>query len=147
MRLHLLLAVTAVLFLVATASPQEGAKKDVDKIQGKWAVVALENDGKALPPEALKGSTFEVKGNKYILKGGEDTYQGALTLDQTGRPKLIDATFVDAEGKEKGKAVGIYELDGDSLKICWREKGDQRPTELASKPGSGTRLIILRREK
>lgn len=146
MRLQLPLVLSA-LALVAADAPSDAAKIDLEKMQGKWAVVTLENDGKALAAEAAKAYTFTVKGDRYTLKGGDDNYQGVLKLDPSKKPKALDASFVDADGKDKGKAQGIYDLDGDKLRIAWREKGDGRPTDFASKPGSGDRFIVLKREK
>ena len=144
MKLFLPSALLAGLCLAAGAS-QDAAKKDLEALQGTWSVVTLENDGTPLPPEAIKGSTFVVKGDRYTLKGGADTFRGMLRLDPSKKPKALDATFVDDDGKDKGKAQGIYELAGDRLRICWRE-GDRRPAEFASKPGSGARLIVLKRQ-
>ena len=144
MKLLLPSALRAGLCLAADA-PQEAAKNDLESLQGTWSVVTLENDGTPSPPESVKGSTFVVKGDRYTLKGGQDTFRGTLKLDPTKKPKALDATFVDDDGKDKGKAQGIYELDGDRLRICWRE-GDKRPAEFASKPGSGARLIVLKRQ-
>ena len=41
----------------------------------------------------------------------------------------------------------MHSLDGDTLKICAPlTPGDQRPTEVESKEGSKTRLLVLKRE-
>jgi hypothetical protein len=42
---------------------------------------------------------------------------------------------------------GIYALDGDSLKICVSQPKADRPTEFATKKGSNSSLVILKREK
>ncbi len=68
-------------------------------------------------------------------------------MDSTKKPHAINATFVDAEGAEKGTALGIYELKGDQLKIAWREKGKERPKEFFSKSGSGIRPMTFQRAK
>jgi hypothetical protein len=43
--------------------------------------------------------------------------------------------------------LGIYELDGDTYKLCGDMQGKSRPTEFAVKPGSGFVLEVLKREK
>jgi uncharacterized protein (TIGR03067 family) len=142
---RLLLPVAAICFFAASAFPED-TKEDLKRLQGTWKVVGLTNDGKKAPPDKLEGAELIVIGNAYVLKG-EDTFRGKLKLDATQKPKFIDATFIDEQGQEKGKAAGIYQQDGDELRICWREKGDQRPNEFASKPGSNIRLIVLKRAK
>ena len=133
--------------VVAAAAAQESGGPDLKQLQGTWTVVALTESGRKAPPEALKGTRMTVKDTAYRFVGGEDNYQGNLKLDPTQSPKHLDATFVDDSGAEKGKAYGIYELQGDTLKLCWRDKSKDRPTEFASTPKSGLRLIVLQRDK
>ena len=54
--------------------------------------------------------------------------------------------MIDLTGfpKPDVKMLGIYELDGNTLKICVGES--KRPTEFASKPGSKTGIFVLRKE-
>jgi len=42
----------------------------------------------------------------------------------------------------------IYELKGDTLKMCWSEKApESRPTEFASGPCSGQTVVVFKRAK
>jgi hypothetical protein len=41
--------------------------------------------------------------------------------------------------------LGIYKLDGDTLTICLEARGNERPTEFATKEGSVANLIVLKR--
>jgi len=141
----ILLAVAGFL-LAAVGAAQDAAKADLDKLQGRWVVVALTESGKEAPKDSVKGDEFVVKGSQYTMKTGKDTYRGGLKLDAGKTPKQIDATFIDDQGKEQGKALGIYELSGDRLKICWKHKGE-RPTTFASPPDSGVRLMELKRDR
>jgi uncharacterized protein (TIGR03067 family) len=59
---------------------------------------------------------------------------------------LCDSSF-DLTDKEGHRALGIYSVEGDKLRICWTERGKARPTEFATKPGSGFDLWVLKREK
>jgi len=43
--------------------------------------------------------------------------------------------------------TGIYELDGDTLRVCFVPQGEQRPTEFVSKPGTKVTIIEYKRVK
>jgi uncharacterized protein (TIGR03067 family) len=74
------------------------------------------------------------------------TYGGTFVLDPGKKPKTIDIKFT--EGPEKGNtSLGIYELDGDTLKICLTITAKDRPTEFAAKAKSGHGFEVLKREK
>ncbi len=67
-------------------------------------------------------------------------------LDGTKTPAEIDG--VVQSGPNKGKTgKGLYKFEGDMLTMARAEPGKDRPAELASKPGSGVALVILKHEK
>jgi hypothetical protein len=47
-------------------------------------------------------------------------------------------------GKEKSPMLGIYQLEGERLTICYRESGLERPTKFDNEEQW---LLILRRQK
>ena len=74
---------------------------------------------------------------------GEKTTEWSYQLDAGRTPKWIDL---------RGRAdtnLGIYELEGDNLRICYPEgRKGERSTAFESKPNSvNDVLIILRRER
>src|SRR5262249_40196549 len=71
---------------------------------------------------------------------------GRQRLDPSRSPKAIDVTVT--EGLNKGAVMlGIYEIDGDTLKVCFDEEGEKRPTEFKSAPGSQTFVNVHQRVK
>lgn len=52
-------------------------------------------------------------------------------------------------GDQKGKTIqGIYEIDGDTLRVCVVLPGKgERPTEFSGKGGSGCNLTVYERQK
>jgi uncharacterized protein (TIGR03067 family) len=142
----MLLVLTAGLVFGAGDS-KDDAKKDLDQMQGTWRRTSAQMNGQSLPEEALKNTTLTIKGDEYTLeeKGGE-TRKGTFKLDPSKSPKQID--LMPAEGPNKGKTLpGIYELDGDTLRYCINLQGKDRPTEFASKQGSGNALFGNKRAK
>src|SRR5262249_31776038 len=96
-------------------------------------------------PENIQNADMTIQGNRFRMGGGEENFDGTFTLGADGTPKTIDASFTVKDSGEKLTAHGIYELNGDTFRVCWREQGGERPREFGSKAGSGTRLIVLQR--
>ncbi len=116
------------------------------RLEGSWRFDTMEADGRALPGDGFKGIHLVLKGDRFTMVEPNATYGGTYTVDPTARPKTIDVMFT--EGPEKGKSsFGIYELDGDTYKVCIGLTGKPRPTEFVSKPGDGHVLEVLKREK
>ena len=74
------------------------------------------------------------------------TIKGTYKIDPAANPKAMETTASTGPYKDK-PLLGIYELDGDSLKICYAAPGKDRPTEFNSKAGSGWILTVHKRLK
>ena len=115
--------------------------QDLDRLQGTWNIVSLEMDGQKMPGG---GARIVVRGNRFTTIAMGATYEGAVVVHQTTAPKSFDLHF--EEGPEKGNtSFGIYELDGDTWKICLTTRGSERPKEFAAPPGTGIALETLQR--
>jgi RNA polymerase sigma-70 factor (ECF subfamily) len=143
-----LLVLAAGLLAAASAPQQDEVKKEMEKFQGTWKTVSVERDGEpVVPEEELKDLKLYITGDKRVLKVREAVRsQGTYKLDPTKSPKAIDITV--SEGPLQGQTVyGIYEIDGDTQKICLTLEGKERPKEFKSTPGSGHLLQVFQREK
>lgn len=130
----------------AGAATDDAGKKEMEKFQGTWKIVSLELNGMKLPEENYKNARLTVTGDKFAFKDVSAGYAGTMKWDLTKKPKTIDLVFT--EGPEKGNtAFGIYEIEGDTYKVCLGLTGKSRPTEFVSKPGSGHALEVFKREK
>jgi uncharacterized protein (TIGR03067 family) len=144
MKPQLLLFVAAGLFLGADATD---AKKDLDKMQGDWVLVSSERDGKPAPEDQVKAMKRTVKDDTYtVTLDGKPLVKGTFKVDPSKKPATIDALRSEGEDKDK-PMLGIYEFDGDTYKVCFAPPGKDRPTEFASKPGSGHVFSVWKREK
>ena len=121
--------------------------KEVRKFLGTWTFESSETGGKQLPAGELKGLILTFEGDKHTVKKGDDVIQvGTQKLDPSKSPKTIDVTMT--EGLNKGMVMlGIYEIDGDTLKVCFDPQGKKRPTEFKSAPGSQTFVNVHKRVK
>jgi uncharacterized protein (TIGR03067 family) len=90
-------------------------------------------------------------GDEFSIKKGDETViKGKFKIDSSKKPKQIELEITQASNEQfDGKtAVGIYELDGDTLKWCSNKPGDsERPKEFASDGGTSHLLVTLKREK
>jgi uncharacterized protein (TIGR03067 family) len=146
--------VTLLCTLVLTAPGGTGARaddkadvaKELKKFQGTWTFESVEAGGKEIPAAEFKGMTVTFAGDKYTVKKGDEVIQAATQkLDPSRSPKTLDATVT--EGPNKGAVIlGIYEISGDTLKVCFDEEGKKRPTEFKSASGSQT-LVVHKRVK
>ena len=89
--------------------------------------------------------TFE--GDKHTVKKGDEVIQvGTQILDPSKSPKTIDVTML--EGPHKGTVIlGIYEIDADTLKVCFDPEGKTRPTAFNSPTGSKNFVNVHKRVK
>jgi uncharacterized protein (TIGR03067 family) len=143
---HILLALLTALVLVAADDPKDDAtKKDLEKMQGDWCAASMIVDGLVVPDDDAQSLFRTVKGEEYtVFKYDRMRGKGTFKLDATKKPKTIDA-FPAADPSKP--ILGIYEFDGDSYKACFSTPGKDRPTEFASKEGSGLTLTVWEREK
>jgi uncharacterized protein (TIGR03067 family) len=103
--------------------------------------------GKEEPAADFKGMTVTFAGDKFTVKKGDEVIQvGTEKLDPSKSPKTVDVTV--AEGLNKGAVMlGIYEISGDTLKVCFDPEGKKRPTEFKSASGSQTFVNVHKRVK
>ena len=72
---------------VAQSGAQEPGKKDLERLQGTWVMVAREVDGKPVPDDKIKDTKLVIKDNKYITQVKGKNYETAFTLDPAKKPK------------------------------------------------------------
>jgi uncharacterized protein (TIGR03067 family) len=129
------------LWLTAGQAQQKEPPKDQESIQGTWQLQSGERNGKALPESVVQGIKLTFAGNKLTTKNKDRSSEAKFTLHAEGSPKKID---LDMDGNV---GQGLYELDGDTLKIVHGEVGEPRPTKFDTKGQTGLTLLVLKREK
>jgi uncharacterized protein (TIGR03067 family) len=143
-----LLAVMCVVLLLG-ADKKDDAKKDAEKLQGKWVVKSAERDGKAvdLDKDEHVPRSITFKGDKLTVDGKGGEHVGTAKLGHEGKLGSIDLTPDDPEKKDHTAKV-LYRLDGDTLTICLNEgKISERPKEIGAKEGSHCVVVVFTREK
>jgi uncharacterized protein (TIGR03067 family) len=146
MRITLMaLSVLALTSSAGRADDKAAVEKELKKFQGKWTIESSLTGGMELPADQLKGFIVIYEGDKHTLKLGDKVFQvGTQKIDPTKSPKTIDVTMI--EGPSKGTVMlGIYEFDGETLKVCFDSQGKNRPTDFKSPAGSPNFVNVHRR--
>jgi len=129
------------------ADDKADIEKETRKFQGTWNIESSVTGGTEVPADQLKGFLVIFEGDKHTLKSGDQVFQvGTQKIDPSKSPKTIDVTMT--EGPSKGTVMlGIYEIDGDTLKVCFDPTGKKRPTEFKSEAGSQNFVNVHKRVK
>jgi uncharacterized protein (TIGR03067 family) len=128
------------------AKTSDQSKKDLKKMQGTWHATTVEVKGTPSDADALKKFELVVKNDSYTVKtGGKEHVSARLVLAAEKEPKEMDIVL-DTDPVYKG----IYEIDGDTLKICLVLSSDdesKRPKEFKSAEDSNTALFTWERTR
>ena len=146
------LAVLALSFgaMADDPSPAKAKKTAIELFSGTWEIVCVQPPGTTKEAKRLvfrKDRTYAA-----LDADGKELWAGTFNLDATATPKTWDHRSNESQ-KKGGDALGIYELDGDKLKVScvvgtWKEKqwtGKPRPTEF--KLPAADVVLELRRVK
>lgn len=145
--MRVFIPIVALSCLVAAEPPADAVKKEMALLEGEWVMVSGRRDGQALPEEYVKSGRRVAKdGVSTVTIGDMVVMKNKYTIDPAKKPKTID--FEAVEGETKGqKLLGIYELDGDTLRFCLAPADQGRPTDFTAKEGSGRTMSEWKRAK
>jgi uncharacterized protein (TIGR03067 family) len=137
--------VLAIGLLGAADAKEDEIKKERKKMQGAWQVVTFEVDGQK--EEDAKEYKVIIKDDKYeVTRQDSVISKGTMKIDPTKKPKTMDV--VVAEGDNQGQTLpGIYEVDGDTQKVCLAPPEQKRPTKFASETGTGYIYVEYKKVK
>lgn len=154
-RIILSMVLVAGLGLTATADEPKGDKKPaaanaLESFSGTWEIVKVSPEGATKDAKRL---VFKKDGGYAALdKDGKELWGGTFEIDPTATPKVWDHRSHDSK-KEGTDVLGIYQLDGDSLKVAcvvgrWKGKewvGKARPKTFD--PKAADVVIEMKRAK
>jgi uncharacterized protein (TIGR03067 family) len=136
--------------LFAASALAARAADDLKAMSGTWKPTKAELAGRPMPPPGLKSITLKMDGANYEVivetEKGPSPDKGTVTIDSAAKPKGMTVTGVT--GPNAGKSFpAIYELTGDTLRICYDLSGAARPTEFKTAPGTKLYLVDYERAK
>jgi uncharacterized protein (TIGR03067 family) len=163
------LTLALLLLVPAVTWGQDGDELDRDRklIQGTWAVVAYDQDGKELPAEIIKKMSVRIQADTLtirprvvaqrtpILKDGRRQTEVKFTAEEgqadeapyrlgtSKKRKGIELTL--GRGGQARKVMGAYELAEDNLTICLPLPDGKLPKQIPAAPKAGVVRLVLKR--
>lgn len=131
-------------------SPDGAFTEELKAMTGTWKPVSAENNGFPSAEGDLRGTRWvrDADGTWAFRRDDKTILTWKVkAIDAAKRPKAIDIEVAD--GPHKGTVYkGIYDLDGDTLRICFAlPDRAERPTEFKAGKGSVCALSEFTREK
>ena len=144
----LIAGLLAVLVLVCWQTASRSDDDAAKELHDVWVAKSVQIGGQAIPGEVIKRIQWTFKKDKLIVRGNskkEDSDEEcACRVNPKQKPKHVEFTLPG----NKEPNLGIYEIKGDTLTICFRYGGSKpRPTEFESKAGSNLVLFVFERKK
>jgi uncharacterized protein (TIGR03067 family) len=131
----------------AMAQADERAE-EFKKLQGDWEGYVVEGRGER-PDRGPIHLRLTIKDSSIsaidLGEGNKDMGSGTCTIDSGQGVKQLDATGIVLPGKRERTFLGIYEVEGDTLRWCVDNRQKQRPSEFRT--NSGNYLLVLKRKK
>ena len=120
----------SLMFVIPGQGAQDDTKKELEKLQGRWAIATF--NGQDVPSDAQAFLVFT--GDKYEqVNNGSVDERGTIKIDPKTKPMSID--LIITEGNDAGKTQpGVYELaDSTTLSIGLALPGNTtRPSAIAN---------------
>ena len=135
-----LVAVASAALLLPTAFGQDKTEEDARGILGDWVVVSQTRDGWLEPYQVGKPLAFS--GGTMSSPDGSPDINYRLDAHTTPRSITLEASL----GGTRKSVLGIYELRGDTLRLCLAGPSSPKPTQFVSRVGDKRLLIVLTRE-
>lgn len=139
--------VSAAVTTTTNSNLTEAAKKDLAQLQGKWQMVSGSADGTDLPGGMMKNSyRLCDQDQTTVVLAGQLMMRAKFSLNPSTKPKAID--YQVTTGLNAGKTqLGIYSLDGDTIRFCFSAPGQPRPTDFTTKIGDTRASSVWKKEK
>jgi uncharacterized protein (TIGR03067 family) len=126
---------------------REAAREDLKKLEGVWDRTYMEYRGEVWPQEKIEGWTAMYEGDRLTLRIHGKVYRESIvTLDPSRSPRAMNSWDLDGPAADQ-TVLGIYEFDGDTVKVCFALPCNKRPTEFTTKKGTGFLYCIYKRGK
>ena len=137
-----ILTLVAALTVPALALADDKAEKP-GKLDGTYTVVSGEHGGKAIPEADIKGSVVTFTGDRIVGtdKDRKEFFAATFMVDTKAKPMKIVMTSTAPKAGEK--AVGVIQVDGDTIKLAYNLPGGEPPTDF--KTADKQHMFVLKK--
>ena len=125
-----------ILLMMCMLSSAYAEPQDKNALQGRWQATEATSNGEAPPAGLLEKLSLVFTNDMVIIMGAPLT---RFTIDTNFTPARIDIL-------NSRRQVGIYELKGDTLKLCVGMDGD-RPKSFRTQKYTDHTYMLLKRVK
>jgi uncharacterized protein (TIGR03067 family) len=144
---------TLIILFTSIGSADDGAVGFPKEVHGEWTVVSAEWSGKTVPKKVASQMRVTVKAktiivsplvyldNKFDTKG--EATEFSYKIDPKSKPKAFELILKDDQ--EELRQLGIYEVSGTQLKLCWQHDGKGRPKEFKTAEEPTQIFLVLER--
>jgi len=135
-------AIAIVLISLAASVPAD----DAADLKDTWKPTEGTDAGTPLTKKLIDSIVLVITDGKYQVKVLDVDENGTFKFDAAKTPKTMDISATD--GPNKGKSIlAIYELTGDTLKVCYCVDGSARPDKFESTKENKFLLFVYKRKK
>jgi uncharacterized protein (TIGR03067 family) len=137
--------------VVATAGLADDAPKtpalseEFQRFQGTWQVEGWVEGDKPVAAADLKKRSVFFGGNVFLFRrDGKIDRAGAVQIDPSKSPRTVNLSVKEGEGRD-GVLLGVYEITGNTLKLCFDPQGQVRPESLKTDADTGFVVVTLKK--
>lgn len=120
----------------------QGNRTALAELDGTWILTEVERAGQPLAAEDVASLrlTWVIKGGKLARTSTatKEQYEVTLKVDAGQQPKTIDVT------DKFGTVLGIYVVEGDTLKVCVARGKARRPVQFTSSKDQDAEVLIFK---
>jgi uncharacterized protein (TIGR03067 family) len=139
------------LTIVGAPGPKTEVKPETElqRMAGTWEYQSQAIGGRELPADRRANIWVVIDGDVMTRETGlAPGAKDKIKLDTTTSPKSIDLISIDHPSGKTFTEVGIYEWDGETLRLCMDNTGKERPKEFKSPAGKEQiYLSVLKKRK
>jgi uncharacterized protein (TIGR03067 family) len=140
-----LLASAHLLGVAVRPMKKDPVKEDMKKLEGEWVIESYIQGGQDFSATFGAGKmTRTISGNRWTTTSNGQVTPYTFRIDPGKKPKTIDITM-GGEGKQQ-TFLCIYEVEGDTLKLCQAQAGQNRPAKFEAANGNDI-LTVAKRKK
>ena len=131
----------ALLFSLLAGRLMAAERRGFPAMQGNWRVLSAEKGNRELTAEERAPLRVVIAGKELkLLSDGKMLFTATLELPGKPDARAIDFTITEPD---PSKSRGIHEFKDGKLRLCWDNRGGERPSTFIGMNESGSLVLLL----